>query len=245
MSGAVAVVSPVQRSIAMNDPRVERLLARSTWLPCLTAAQAERVRRDITVRTFRADSTVCVRATPSAHWLGVVDGLIKLENIAEDGRACTLASVPRGAWFGEGAVLKGEPRPYGVVALRDSVIAFLPRTTFLHLLDESHPFALWLIGQLNARLGHYIALVQNIRLESRLAHVAYGLCELFNPDLFPGTEKRIAISQEQLGRLSGVSRQEANRALHELKERGAIALGYGSIEVLDMAALQAAATEPS
>ena len=42
------------------------------------------------------------------------------------------------------------------------------------------------------------------------------------------------LSQEELGRLSGVSRQVTNRALLELQVRGAIRLGYGSIEVIDL-----------
>jgi CRP-like cAMP-binding protein len=140
--------------------------------------------------------------------------------------------------MGEGAVLKGEPRPYDVVAIRDSVVAFLPRTTFLWLLAESHPFALWLIHQLNTRLGYYVALVQSVRLNDTTAQVAYCLAELFNQALYPTLRRQVAISQEEIGRLSGVSRQIANRALKELDGRGIIRMGYGTIEVLDLPALQ-------
>jgi len=222
---------------------LEALLANSGWMPCLTEAQAAVVRQRISVRSFAANSTVCARTTPSAHWLGVVDGMLKLENVTDDGRVCNFASVPSGAWFGEGAVLKGEPRPYEVVALRDSVVAFLPRAAFLSLLEESHPFALWLLGQFNARLGYYVALVQNFRLENTTAQVAYSLSGLFNPTLFPNTAPRITISQEELGRLSGVSRQIANRALQELQERGAIRLSYGSVEVIDFEVLRQVARD--
>ncbi len=37
---------------------------------------------------------------------------------------------PNGGWLGEGSVLKGELRPYGVVALRDTRIALMPSQTF-------------------------------------------------------------------------------------------------------------------
>ncbi|WP_342130877.1 Crp/Fnr family transcriptional regulator [Hydrogenophaga sp. OTU3427] len=227
----------------MNPVLTERFLAQSSWLSCLTDAQAAGVRQALTFRSFVAGETVCARATPSAHWLGVVDGMLKLENLSEGGKGSTFASVPSGAWFGEGSVLKGEMRPYEVVALRDSVVAFLPRAAFLRMLEESHPFALWLIAQLNARLGHYVALVQNFRLGDTTAQVAYSLSELFNPALYPNTERRITISQEELGRLSGVSRQVANRALQELQEQGVIRLSYGSIEIVDLSALQAIARD--
>jgi CRP/FNR family cyclic AMP-dependent transcriptional regulator len=227
----------------MSENSLERLLSQSSWMACLTDLQAKRVREALAIVSFAAGTTVCARSTPSAHWLGVIDGMLKLENISEGGKSSSFASVPSGAWFGEGAVLKGELRPYEVVALRDSRVAFLPRDTFLRLLDESHPFALWLIAHLNARLGHYVALVQNFRLGDTTAQVAYSLSGLYNPALFPTTDRCITISQEELGRLSGVSRQVANKALQELQERGAIRVSYGSIEVLDLAVLQDVARE--
>lgn len=227
----------------MSEDPLERLLSRSSWMTCLTDTQAKRVREAVSVVSFAAGTTVCARATPSAHWLGVIDGMLKLENISEGGKSSSFASVPAGAWFGEGAVLKGELRPYEVVALRDSQVAFLPRDTFLRLLDESHPFALWLIGHLNARLGHYVALVQNFRLGDTTAQVAHSLSGLYNPALFPTTDRCITISQEELGRLSGVSRQVVNRALQALQERGAIRVSYGSIEVIDLDLLQDVARE--
>jgi len=220
------------------DPLVASFLDSSAWMRSLTPAQAKRVRDDLSVRNFAVGETVCARSTPSAHWIGVAEGMLKLETIAEDGRSVTVAGVPSGAWMGEGAVLKGEPRPYDLVALRDSVVAFLPRTTFLWLLDESHPFALWLVRQLNARLGHFVALVQNFRMNDSTAQVAYGVSELFNSTLYPGTERQLTISQEEIGRLCGVSRQIANRVLRELQDRGAIRQQYGSVEVTDLPLLQ-------
>ncbi|HSV81340.1 MAG TPA: Crp/Fnr family transcriptional regulator [Ramlibacter sp.] len=210
----------------------------SSWMRGLTQAQTDRVRDDITARAFPTGAMVCARATPSNQWLGVVEGMLKVETIAREGKAATFAGVPAGAWMGEGAVLKGEPRPYDVVAIRDSVVAFLPRSTFLWLVAESHPFALWLIQQLNARLGYYVALVQSFRLNDTTAQVAYCLAELFNQDLYPTLRRQVAISQEEIGRLSGVSRQIANRALKELDGRGIIRMGYGTVEVLDLLALQ-------
>ena len=227
----------------MPDTPLDLFLSQSSWVACLTEAEAQRVRGAISVRTFSLGSTVCARGTPSAQWIGVVDGLLKLDNITEDGKTSTLAGVPAGAWFGEGTVLKDEPRPYAVTALSDSVVAFLPRSEFMRLLQENHPFALWLIGQLNARLAHYVALVQKDRLGDTTAQVAYSLSGLFNDALFPNTGRRVTISQEELGRLSGLSRQVANRALKELQDRGAIRLGYGSLDVIDLNVLQKIARE--
>jgi CRP/FNR family transcriptional regulator, cyclic AMP receptor protein len=56
----------------------------------------------------------------------VIDGFVKVDTVSKEGRSTSLAGVPAGSWFGEGAALKDERRPYSVVALRDSKIAFIP-----------------------------------------------------------------------------------------------------------------------
>lgn len=95
-----------------------------------------------------------------------------------------------------------------------------------------------MINQLNARLAHYVAMVENFRLSNSTARVAYCLAELFNPVLYPNTPATLLITQEGVARLSGVSRQVANGALKELQLPGLIRVGYGEVEVLDLARLQ-------
>jgi CRP-like cAMP-binding protein len=55
------------------------------------------------------------------------------------------------AWFGEGAVLKKEPRRYDLVALRDARLAMTERATFLWLFENSVAFNRFLVEQLNER----------------------------------------------------------------------------------------------
>jgi CRP-like cAMP-binding protein len=218
-------------------PDLRHFLEGSPWRETLTPAQMDRVLLDTTRRAFAAGSTVCLRGSPAMHWLAVVDGMVKVDTISADGRATTFAGVPAGAWFGEGAALKGELRPYAVVAIRDSTVAFMPRDTFLWLIDESRGFSRWVIDQLNARLGHYVALVESFRLQDVTARVAYCVSELFNPTLYPATDRELVISQEEIARLCGLARQNTNRALHKLEEAGLLRIRYGVIEVLDLAGL--------
>ena len=70
------------------------------------------------------------------------------------------------------------------------------------------------------------------------ARVAYGVSELFNPQLFPATGLKLVISQEEIARLCGLARQNTHRALHKLEESGLLRIRYGVIEVLDLEGLQ-------
>jgi len=57
---------------------------------------------------------------------------------------------------------------------------------------------------------------------------------LFNPHLYPGTVARLQISQEEIGYLSGVSRQRVNQALQSLEKAGLVRVEYGAVTVLDL-----------
>ena len=143
-----------------------------------------------------------------------------------------------GGWFGEGSVLKTEPRKYDVVALRDSRLAFMPRATFEWLLDNSIAFNRFLLLQLNERLGVFISLVEYDRMLDPDARVARCLGALFNPYFNPGRMRTLQISQEEIGYLCSTSRQRTNQALQVLEKAGLLRVDYGSITILDVDGLR-------
>jgi hypothetical protein len=91
------------------------------------------------------------------YWFGVVQGLLKMNTDTVDGASMTLAGLPPSGWFGEGTAVKREPYRYNVQALRKSVVAGLPMDSFHWLLDHSIGFNRFVMGQLNERLGQFIA----------------------------------------------------------------------------------------
>jgi CRP/FNR family transcriptional regulator, cyclic AMP receptor protein len=50
----------------------------------------------------------------------------------------------------------------------------------------------------------------------------------------PHHQARLPISQDEIGRMAGLSRQNANRALHDFEQTGLVRTRYGAIEVLDL-----------
>ena len=135
-------------------------------------------------------------------------------------------------------MLKEETRRYDVMAIRETRVAFMNRATFLWLLDHSIPFNRHIITQLNERLGQFIGMMENERMLDVDARIARVLAALFNPVLYPGTNRLLQISQEELGYLAGVSRQRANQALKVLEDAMLVRSEYGGINVLDLEGLR-------
>jgi CRP/FNR family cyclic AMP-dependent transcriptional regulator len=217
---------------------LDQMLSLSPWTRGLSPEQAQKVRAALVERVYPAGACVCRKGEPSSAWIGVIEGLVKLSCVASSGKTVTLAGIPAGGWFGEGSVLKGEPRKYDVVALRRSHLALMPEATFRWLLDTSLPFNRFLLTQLNERLGQFIGMIECERLLDPDARVARTLALLFNPHLYPATEHQIQISQEELGYLAGASRQRVNQALHMLEKAGLVKADYGVVTVLDLDGLR-------
>jgi CRP-like cAMP-binding protein len=215
------------------------LLRASLWTRNLSPEQIARVERETQVRDLPVGVPVCRKGEPVEHWIGVIDGLVKLTSVTPEGKTTTFLGVTSGGWFGEGSLLKDRTRKYDVVTLRESIVAYMPRATFEWLLDTSIDFNRFLLMQLNERLGQFIAMVEYERLLQPDARVARSLAGLFNPVLYPDQATDVQLSQEEVGYLTGISRQRANQALQVLEKAGLIKVEYGRIRILDLDGLRA------
>ena len=222
----------------MSTPAFRRMLAASAWANALPSPEFDRVVAETVVRACPAGGLVCRKGETVDHWVGVVEGLVKMANVSVEGKPMSFTGIGTGGWFGEGSLLKDEPRRYDIVALRESQIAYMPRGTFARLLDTNFAFNRFLIVQLNERLGQFIAMIEHDRLRGPEARLARSLAGLFNPVLYPGIGSSLPVSQEELGQLVGLSRQRVNQALKCLENEGLLRVEYGSVSVLDLARLR-------
>ncbi|MGI6244893.1 MAG: Crp/Fnr family transcriptional regulator [Pseudochelatococcus sp.] len=207
------------------------------WAQDLTAAERERAARGSVEKHFAKGDYICHEGGRMNYWCGVASGIVKVGTISTHGKAVTFAGVPPSGWVGEGSVLKDEIRQYDIVALRDSRVVLMQKTTFHWLFENSVGFNRFLVRLLNERLGQFIATVISDRMFDARARVARSLGWLFNPILYPGVGRFLDISQEELALLCGLSRQAVNKALKELEEEDLLTLDRNGIRVVDLAGL--------
>jgi len=214
------------------------MLRASAWTRSLGPAELARVERETLVRDLPVGVPVCRKGEPVEHWIGLIDGLVKMTSVSPEGKTTTFTGVTSGGWFGEGSLLRDKHRRYDVVTLRDSRVAYMPSATFHWLLDSNIGFNRFLLVQLNERLAQFIGMVEHERLLETDARVARSLAGLFNPLLYPDQATEVQLSQEELGYLCNVSRQRVNQALHRLEKEGLVKVEYGRIRILDLEGLR-------
>lgn len=206
------------------------------WYAQLGADVQARVAARVTTQSAAKGQVMLHSGAPVQGWYAVLSGLVKLQSQSDQGRLSVFLGVQAGDWFGEGSALKSEPRRYDVVALRDTELLCLPREEFDALRGSSLAFSQFLVGHLNMRLGQAMAIIEAGRIRSPEQRVAMYLGRLF----WPG-QRRLNLSQEELGYLIGLSRQTVNKVLKAFERRALVSLEFGRISILDEAALAAAA----
>lgn len=217
----------------------DNLLRIASWSRSLTSDEIGVAAAGISERSFAAQEHIFMRGDRFDYWTGIVTGLARMSIVSRGGKATTFTGMTEGAWFGEGSVLKNEPRRYDVVALRDTRLALMDRVTFVWLMENSVGFNRFLVNQLNERLGQFIALVEYGRTLGATARLARSVASLFNPVLYPNTTLHLDVTQEEIGALSGLSRQNANQCLKRLEREGLLRLDYGGVTILDLETLRA------
>jgi CRP-like cAMP-binding protein len=216
----------------------ERLHEIAAWARELTGEEAERARRGIGEKTLAAGTYLFHRGDRVDAWTGVVQGVVKMSAVTAGGKAISYTGITNGGWFGEGSIIKDEPRQYDMVALRETRLAVMGGATFRWLFENSTGFNRFLVRQLNERLGQFIAFLGHDRMLDATPRLARCIAWLFNPVLSPKVGNHLEISQEELGLLSGMSRQMANRSLKELEAAHLLRLEHDGVTVRDLEGLR-------
>lgn len=217
---------------------LQETLRSSLWAETLTPKELAQVCDESYEMHVAAGAHLTRIGDAANSWYGVIEGVLIMTVCSPDGKESTFTGVTNGGWFGEGTLLKNDHWRYNGLAVRDSRLACVPRSTFKRLVQTSLPFNHFLLSHLNARLGLFISLIEYDRLLGPDARVARCLASLFHPDIYPRTGSFVELSQEEIGQLSAMSRQRANEALHQLERAGLLRIEFGGVSVLDLPGLR-------
>lgn len=177
--------------------------------------------------------------TEGAVFFGVLSGHLKFSNLHEDGREAILAVLEPGNWFGEISLFDGQPRTHDATALAATEVLAISRQAFDALLRQTE-FAQGICRLMAVRLRLLYGMLEDASLQSTRVRVARRLLLLTHGGATHQTQARaeVAVSQESLAMMLGITRQTLSKELKALVAAGALTLRYGRIEVCSTAALQ-------
>ena len=169
------------------------------------------------------------------NFLFVLDGSVRVEKIAENGREVVLYRIGRGetCLLTTSCLIANERYPAEGIAETEVRAATLPDDGFNLALALSAEFRGFVFASFGARLADLMALVEALLFGHGAARLARRLLELAN------SSGEIVATHQQLAAELGTAREVVSRLLKEFERRGHLRLARGRIVIADRAALEA------
>ncbi len=188
------------------------------------------------LRLPRGKTLYSVGDPPDALY-GVGEGMIDISVPIDKEEQVTVFRAAPGFWIGDGSLLSEMPRLLTVSVPVDSLLFRVPGAALLRSL-ESFPGD-WrhmhrLAGQNGALSVRMLAEALVLSPKARFARLLLRLAD---------ADGWVESTQEDLGRLAGMSRAAFRRAFASLIESGEVETGRGRIQIRDRGALETAAGE--
>ena len=190
---------------------------------------------------LKRGSTIFSKGDPGNSLFAVVSGTVKISNSSADGRSAILNLIGAGEIFGEIAVLDGQARTADATANTGCEIFAIDRREFLPFVRSQPALAMKFIELLCTRLRWTSDQVEQVILQNLPGRLAGALIRLTEKYKLAPTGRTIAITQQEISEMVGMTRESINKQLRSWAARNWVRLEHGAIVVLDTAPLQALA----
>jgi len=214
-------------------------LSMNPWYGGLPLGERKAMLAAADVVQLRAGEMLYRKGDVAGGFFGVLQGAFKVSTLGEDGREGILSVIEAGNWFGEAALIDGQPRPHDATAVQASVVLVIQPQAFKRLMQRS-AFARAIAVLLCGRVRVLYGMVEDAMLRSTPTRIARRLLTLARGDATLASDARasVAVSQEALAMMLGITRQTLSKELKVLVRDGVLSLGYGRIEIVSMAELE-------
>jgi CRP-like cAMP-binding protein len=140
--------------------------------------------------------------------------------------------ISDGAIFGEIALLDGLPRTADATAITDCELMMIERRNFIPLVNEQPEMATKLIELLCGRLRQTTEQLEDVMFLNLPGRLAKTLLQLAKSSKPTSRGPRIALTQSDIGKMIGISRESTNKQLRAWQDRKWLLLERGGIVIL-------------
>ena len=191
--------------------------------------------------TLKRGATIFSKGDPGNSLFAVISGTVKISISSADGRSAILNLIGSGETFGEIALLDGLARTTDAIANTNCEIFIIDRREFIPFVKSQPALAMKFIELLCMRIRRTSDQVEQVILQDlpgRLAHALIRLTEKHQP---ASAGRSIAITQQEISEMVGMTRESINKQLRAWEIRNWVRLEHGAIVVLSAEPLQALA----
>lgn len=192
-------------------------------------------------RSFRSGEVIFHRDDPGQVLYVIRSGKVKIYITSQDGQEVSLAVFGPGDYFGELALLDGQPRSASAVAIEPAETYALQRNDFINAV-MSHPrIAIQVMNVLSRRLRQTDAMIEDLLfldVHGRVAKKLLELSELHGVRTTEGIRIELRLTQGELAAMVGASRESVNKVMGYFTDKQFITTDKYRITITRLAELR-------
>lgn len=188
-------------------------------------------------RAFKDGQIILHEDDDESHTFFIIySGTVHIAVMSPEGKQTILATLRKGDFFGEMAILEGEPRSASVVAAGDCKLLMLYRKPFLDILEKFPKMTIQMLIEMSKRIRRSNRHINTLSLMSVYGRVAEIILQLAK-DQGERTGGVIVIpdrpTHQILADMAGTSRETVSRILSQLQKKQLIAVDRKNLVILD------------
>jgi CRP/FNR family cyclic AMP-dependent transcriptional regulator len=219
-----------------NTAEAKKLLENSRLFKGFSPSVIEAILPLLTACHFEAGKLICLKGEPSDCLYIIRAGEVEISVSSREGKIILLGTLSDGDVFGEVGLLDKKSRTANATAKSDVSLYRLGSNDFdtiTKLFGHGELMALtsyicFLFRRVTNNLEETVFMDAGIRIARKIQEL-YEKSDDKKDNRF-----KVAISQENLGRMAGLSREATNKALSRLEETGLIERKYKRISIPDV-----------
>jgi CRP/FNR family cyclic AMP-dependent transcriptional regulator len=183
--------------------------------------------------TLKRGTTLFSKGDPGNSLYAVISGTVKMSISSPDGRNAILNIVGPGETFGEIALLDGQARSTDAIANSNCELFVIDRRELIPFVKAQPALAMKFIELLCERLRSTSDQVEQIILQNLPGRLASALIRLSEKHTSAAQGRTIAITQQEISEMVGMTRESINKQLRAWASRDWVRLEHGAIVVLN------------
>jgi CRP/FNR family cyclic AMP-dependent transcriptional regulator len=198
-------------------------LTKAEVFSTLTVDELKEVRNNMIVKKFRKNETILYEEDTNKYMYVILEGSAKVAKMTEDGKEIILAVHEAGDSFGEISLIDGKTTTASVLAMQDSIIAFMLRESFFSLIYSQKKILENLLKKLCSLIRENVDTIELLNFNNasqRIKVLFMKLSHKYGEETSKGIILRIKLTHQDMANMAGLTRETVTRVIDKWQQKG-------------------------